>query len=229
MPFTLAHPAAVLPLCRYCPRLLSFPALLAGTISPDIGYAFGRFGWDDLSHRFVGSLVFCLPVGLCVVGLFHALRSRFSPDGSGGGELWRLGPPLAIVVSILIGAWTHLLWDSFTNQHGWVVLHLDILQIGLATVADHTVRICHLLWYLSSFVGVLWIYRACQESRVHRAATTDETGRRREWGGAVVIAALVLPIGALHHSIHGLVGACLVALLSVLLILGAVFRLCLKP
>ena len=34
MPFTLAHPAAVLPLRRW----LWFPGLVAGAVAPDVGY-----------------------------------------------------------------------------------------------------------------------------------------------------------------------------------------------
>ena len=76
MPFTLAHPAAVLPLRRFCPRFLNFPALVVGSVGPDAGYAFGWLGADQVSHRFLGSFVFCLPVGLVLVGLFKcAVRS----------------------------------------------------------------------------------------------------------------------------------------------------------
>src|SRR5437762_2617545 len=55
MPFPLAHPAAVLPLRRYCPRFLSFPALVIGSIAPDFGYCFGDLNVEDLSHRSPGS------------------------------------------------------------------------------------------------------------------------------------------------------------------------------
>ena len=99
MPIPLAHPAAVLPLCRFCPRYLSFGALVIGSLLPDVAYTiddlnkFSRtlvflFGpsvgyseyvrnawdWDDFSHTFAGSLGFCLPVGLLLLYGFLALR-----------------------------------------------------------------------------------------------------------------------------------------------------------
>src|SRR6267142_2803077 len=72
MPFTLAHPAVVLPLRRFSPRVLSFPALVVGSITPDVGYCFGRLNVEEFSHSFVGSLAFCLPVGLLMVAIFYA-------------------------------------------------------------------------------------------------------------------------------------------------------------
>ena len=54
---------------RFCPRYLSFPALIAGSLSPDFGYLFRHFHVDSFSHRFwAGSFGFCLPVGLLFVG-----------------------------------------------------------------------------------------------------------------------------------------------------------------
>ncbi len=75
MPFPLAHPAAILPLRRYCPRYLSFPALIIGSLSPDVGYFFGHFRLGEFSHRLLpGSFGFCLPVGLVLVLVFYIAR-----------------------------------------------------------------------------------------------------------------------------------------------------------
>ena len=44
MPWTFAHPAAVLPLRRFSgPGLLSFAALVIGSTSPDFLYYIGQF------------------------------------------------------------------------------------------------------------------------------------------------------------------------------------------
>src|SRR5690349_24053985 len=114
MPFPLAHPAAVLPLRRYCPRFLSFPALVAGSLSPDVGYFFT--GVDSFSHSFLGSFGFSLPVGMLGLLFFYGLSAvlarhwpvfhrrvilPFSEDPPGS--------VVAIVISLFIGSWTHLL------------------------------------------------------------------------------------------------------------------------
>lgn len=64
MPFTLAHPAAVLPFWR---SRLHFPALLLGSVAPDFGYflagrpvsgaghtLWGCGGWAVFLHRTAG-------------------------------------------------------------------------------------------------------------------------------------------------------------------------------
>ena len=57
---------------RCCPRYFSFPALIIGSLSPDVGYFFNA---GNFSHRFLaGSFGFCLPVGLVVVLVFYGGR-----------------------------------------------------------------------------------------------------------------------------------------------------------
>src|ERR1041385_6474131 len=122
MPFTLAHPAAVLPLRRFAPRWLCFPGLVVGAVVPDAGYAVGL---DFYSHSWIGSVIFSLPVGMVMLILFYWLRgpaSRWLPSRQ--RELFQPlcrsnpGPWYGIIASLLIGAWTHLVWDSFTHKYG---------------------------------------------------------------------------------------------------------------
>ena len=99
MPIPIAHPAAILPLRRFCPKYLSLSALILGSIAPDLAYSiddlnqfsrtikfiFGKtaanfqcvrasWEWDDFSHTFLGGLLFCLPLSLAIIGLFRWLR-----------------------------------------------------------------------------------------------------------------------------------------------------------
>jgi hypothetical protein len=43
--------------------------------------------------------------------------------------------------------------DSFTHSDGWIVGHLSILQMPVFIFAGRTARVCHVLWYASSFAG----------------------------------------------------------------------------
>src|SRR5207248_3167527 len=132
-----------------------------------------------------------------------------------------MGTPLAILLSLILGVATHIVWDNFTHYHSWMSHHVAFLRIPLFMVGNHTVRVVHILSYICSFLGVFWLclaysrWRAIEPTRV-------------QWRNSLFIAALVFPITAMHHLFNTLVGLLLVGLLCLLLILLAVLRIA-KP
>ncbi|GAA3052792.1 DUF4184 family protein [Actinokineospora globicatena] len=164
MPYTLSHAAAVLPFVRRRPLVAS--ALVVGSMSPDLLYFLAlEPGVDARTHTWLGLLVIDLPVALALLAVFHLLvvpalmalaprwvRVRVRPRPP------RLGVAAVgwIVLSVLIGGVTHLVWDAFTHHDGWVVLQYprlfrEWLWVGMPRY--------HFLQYLSSVVGgavVLW-------------------------------------------------------------------------
>jgi Domain of unknown function (DUF4184) len=232
MPFPLAHPAAVLPLRRYCPRWLSFPGLVIGSVCPDAGYLFGRWHWDDLSHQLLGSVGFCLPMGIVLLVLFYGLRLplvRMLPASyqqafielcqRPRGSIW------AMIISLLIGAWTHLLLDSFTHKDGWFVQHLPILESSLFTVAGRGARVCHLLWYGCSFAGMVWLFLAFERWKRANVSGCAETSGTVVLRDGVLVAILVVPIELAHHLIQdSKLGLCLVAGLCALPVIWIVLK-----
>jgi hypothetical protein len=232
MPFPLAHPAAVLPLRRYCPRWLNFPALVIGSLSPDAGYLFGELRGGQLSHQFLGSIAFCLPVGIVLVPLFYLLRRplvRLLPAAYQRALIpiceRPAGPVWAIVVSLVIGAWTHVLWDSFTHNDGWFVQRSELLQSVVIQAAGRTARVCHLLWYGCSFVGVVWlflVFEKWKQTAVNRGTAVSGKLVLRD---AVLVAILVLPVQLAHHLVReNKLGLCLIALLCALPVIGIVLK-----
>jgi Domain of unknown function (DUF4184) len=230
MPFPLAHPAAVLPLRRYCPGYLSFPALVVGSISPDAGYLFGRLGLDDISHQVVGIFCFCLPLSLAILWIAYGLGRRVlrgarNPLGRVFSPVLEqpVGSLLTIVSSVLIGAATHLLWDSFTHKNGWFVEHLTFLQSPVGLVANRRLKLCHVLWYGSTFAGIAWLGLTYQR---WRGVASDGASRRSPGplgiGNTLVLAGLVVPVAMVHHLIRSALANYLVAVFSGLLIIGFV-------
>jgi hypothetical protein len=219
-----------MPLRRYCPRWLSFPALVIGCVTPDAGYLFGEARGGTLSHGLLGSIVFCLPAGLLMLALFYSLRTPFvrmlpEPYRRSLLPLCRqpAGRPWTIAISLLIGVWTHLLWDSFTHTNGWVVQHVPVLSSQLAFVADRRVRVCHLLWYGCSFAGVVWLFAAFEKWK--QASLSAGTGVRGKtvMRDAVLVAIAVVPIELVHHLVRlNKLGLCLLAVACGLLVMGIV-------
>ncbi|MEV0550892.1 DUF4184 family protein [Nocardia salmonicida] len=78
MPITFAHPVAVLPFARYLP----LPALVAGSIAPDVVYYLPGPLSGTTTHSVVGVLCWDLLIGLVLLVAFRlsatARRRRFS-------------------------------------------------------------------------------------------------------------------------------------------------------
>src|SRR5436190_1116980 len=114
MPYTLAHPAAILPLRRF--HWLSSLGLVVGAMSPDFEHVLRVTPVSRYSHTLMGLLWFCLPVGLLVMWAYRFLwrvpLSKFFPQPIETSTLWKDG------LSVLIGALTHITWDSFTHRQG---------------------------------------------------------------------------------------------------------------
>lgn len=139
MPFTFSHPAAVLPFCKVRPFV--FSALVIGSMAPDLDSFLHLSTTVTFGHSAAGILQFCLPTGLLVFLLFHAVLkvplTALLPEGHQRRlppfltpRLPRgLGPWIAVVLAIPAGTLTYLFWDSLTHRYGWMVLQFPILAV----------------------------------------------------------------------------------------------------
>jgi len=119
---------------------LEMSALIIGCFSPDFAYFFFFGPYGHFAHTIKGAFVLDLPLCLIVYLLFHAFikqpftmllprgfRARIEPKAM-GFSFWPLSRIALIVLSILIGIGTHILWDSFTHQFYWPYRHLSFLS-----------------------------------------------------------------------------------------------------
>lgn len=137
MPFTLSHAAAALPFRR---TRLVLSALIIGTCAPDLEYFIRLTPGGGWGHTVAGAFGMDLPLGLGALWVFHRLvklpAAYLLPDSLRARLTDELAPfhfgPLrrflVIVVSLLIGITTHLIWDGFTHQQYWIVRHLEPLR-----------------------------------------------------------------------------------------------------
>jgi hypothetical protein len=208
MPFTLAHPAAVLPL-RRLPCLATIPLIL-GSLTPDFVTYFPltiHRSFDlPHAHSVRGTVLLDLPLGYAVLLVLLALRVQLT------APLWEPHRSfiraafteflamkywwLVAIPSLLIGSWTHILWDSFTHENRWVVRNFPLLQQALAPEYDHPLPIYRVLQYVCSIVGLLivaaWYGVALKQSGL------QGTGHRwRKYTLAGLLAGAMI-IGAAH-------------------------------
>jgi len=139
MPFTGSHPAAVLPLFR-----LGLPsALVIGSMAPDLPYYLPIPVHSDLTHSATGIVGVDLLLGLLsftIWGwLIEPLAVAVAPVGvrrrlpePAPSRPWRWQPGdlrrgLVLVLSLLAGAVTHVVWDEFTHIGRFGYRHLSWL------------------------------------------------------------------------------------------------------
>jgi hypothetical protein len=181
MPFTISHAAAVLPFRKL--TRLPLAALAIGSMSPDFSYFFAHDDMERLAtHSIPGLFWFCLPVSLVVWFLY--VRLLESPTMALLPESWaaRITPSLSeltlprltiVSAAILLGALTHLVWDSFTHIHSPVVNAVPGLRVVVFEWHGRPIRVFRLLQHLSSIMGLLilafWAWLRVRAPAFHRA------------------------------------------------------------
>jgi hypothetical protein len=170
MPFTLSHPAAIVPIQRYW-KGASLSALVIGSMAPDFVYFLRIAISGALSHSLAGIITFCVPASLVAYLIFHLLikrpfwlllpdrlRSRLdieSPD-------WLPTSPKSwavISASAALGAATHVAWDSFTHANTAVVTYFSWLRSAIGPDSGPRIPLYKLLQHSSTVLG-LWILAA---------------------------------------------------------------------
>ena len=178
MPFTLAHPAAAVPFHKYG---LPMSALVVGSMAPDFRYfthssmssPFSMM--DPYGHTLRGLFFYCIPAGLVMLWLFHAILKRpllsllpISHQARliGVVDTFRFGPFsqfCLIIGAVLLGAVTHIIWDLFTHRTEWLVSHIPVLFQPLVQTPYGTLYCFSLLQYASTLLGVgllaYWYFR----------------------------------------------------------------------
>lgn len=141
MPFTLSHAAAVLPGLRRDGTArgpLVASALVAGSFAPDMTYfaatAFpGAMVLGDVTHSPVGIVTADVGIAAVLVALWLTVREplvallparrRGPVYGLLRGRVWSERHPAVLAgwftLSAVLGATTHVVWDSFTHLDRW--------------------------------------------------------------------------------------------------------------
>ncbi len=166
MPFTGAHPAAVLPLRYLGPRLFNWSALVIGTFTPDFEYFVRLRPVAVHGKTIAGSFYFCLPAGLLAYYAFHGLlrepalrllpRSHSKPLSASSREdpLWSIRSVPVLCLSVLLGAWSHQVWDSFTHAGRWGTTSLSFLNEAAFESGGFHLQWFKILQYFSTVVGL---------------------------------------------------------------------------
>lgn len=181
MPFTFSHPAIVLPLTYLPKKWISLTGLVIGSLTPDFEYFLRMRIKSNYSHTLDGIFWFDLPLGVLLAFLFHNIarnslfdnmptffKSRFAAfkqfDWNGHFKKnW-----FVVVISLLIGASSHILWDSFTHEHGYFVQTIPTLT-NTVDLFGRQIPILKILQHSSTIIGGIVIAFAVYNLPTYKA------------------------------------------------------------
>lgn len=164
MPFTPSHIVAILPLAWWT-RIFPVSALAIGSMIPDLPLFFPIVSYWQ-THDPTQVLKICLPLGMAAFLLFQVLlkapmislcpelvQERIKPYTSAGLQAsWRYW--LCVVAAIVIGAYSHIFWDSFTHVDRWGTQTFPVLNQQVP-ILGRQMEVFRLLQHLSSVAGLM--------------------------------------------------------------------------
>lgn len=182
MPFTFSHPAIVLPLTKAGLKL-SATGLIIGSMIPDFEYFIRMRDRSRYSHTLTGIFWFDVPLALLVCFIYHLLvrnslfhnlpsflKDRFSPYKRFDWTGYFLKHWAIVLVSITIGAVSHIVWDGVTHNTMFYVNQADLstmMKIGKINLAGYK------FLQLASTVagGIVVVYSIFALRRIHQPKT----------------------------------------------------------
>lgn len=199
MPFTLSHPAAIIPF-KYLPKKwISATGLVIGSVVPDFEYFIRMQVKSIYSHTWLGMLWFNLPLGLILAFVYHGivkkpfiqnlpgvLKIRFSRYTQFNWNSYFLKNMHIVVISLLVGTATHLFWDSFTHPFGYFVRLIPALRTKVVLL-NLQVPVYKIFQHASTVVGgVVVLYFIWKMPTGHSVPPTKNISGF--WAGVLVIA-----------------------------------------
>ncbi len=218
MPFTISHPAIILPLKQIRPRWFSLTGLMTGAIAPDLIYFLMLTTTHrGVSHSWTGLFIFCLPAGIAFSFVFHRLfKYHFILNLPQPLDrfLWGLAERkfriidwrelLVLAYSVLIGALSHFFWDSMTHEHGEIARRIPLL-LNKSVIPGITVPNYKIVQHLSTALGMMVILMYALKSNLIPAFSSNRPVRKPRqklifWiaGGLVALAFASLAVWIYH-------------------------------
>jgi hypothetical protein len=200
-------------------------ALVAGAMAPDVPQMLGVADGRTISHSATAVVTVDLAIGMVMVLLWYAVYRRPLVDLA--PDRWRTRLPDRIrlsplewalcVPAVIVGAATHVAWDSFTHVDSWGTEHVAPLRESFLGVPAYewAQHLCSVVGFaLVIAVTMTYLSRLPEQPPrpgplVGRWALVVALG----WGGllGMGIAALVWPWGLEAMAYYGVITTMLVA------------------
>jgi hypothetical protein len=169
MSFTFSHPALILPLAYLPARWFSISGLVIGSMVPDFEFFLRMNVQSTYSHTFPGLFLFNLPLGILIAFIYHnivrdslfdnlpfLLKSRLSGFKQFNWNSYFKKNWMVIFISLLVGATSHIIWDSFTHWYGYFVKIIPVLRFKIEFFGMQ-MPVFMILQHLGTIIGGLVI------------------------------------------------------------------------
>lgn len=228
MPFTFSHPAIILPL-KYLPkRYFSLTGLIIGSLTPDFEYFIRMKVQSIYSHTLYGIFWFDLPLAILLTFIFHnivrndlynnlplIIKSRILTFSDFNWNNHFKANWIVVLISIIIGIGSHLLWDSFTHDHGYFVNHITELRNSVS-LFDIKIPVLKIAQHLSSLIGAIVI--AYTISKLPKDKTSTTLANKSYWIYFILFTILIITIRFLNGLNFKAYGNIIVSLISAILL-----------
>jgi hypothetical protein len=209
MPFTFSHPSLVVPLLyahrRY--KWLSATGLIIGSMAPDAEKFLRLKLASQHSHTIASIFYFSCPVSLGLAFVFHMLVrrpliqhlpaplyrrvSRYT--NFDWPSYWRQHT-WGVLLSIVIGATSHLFWDSFTHDNTLITSAVpesaDFIRLG-----SKVMPVWQLVALVSTVIGALIIGYVVWKMPVNATVTVPDTSAVLSYWSIIAFIAACLETG----------------------------------
>lgn len=224
MPFTFSHPAIVLPLTFLPRKWVSLTGLVIGSLTPDFEYFLRMRIQSDYSHTIGGLFWFDLPLGIILAFIFHnivrnclfdnlptILKSRLTEFKQFEWNNYFKDNWFIVTISILVGAISHIFWDSFTHDSGYFVKSIPMLT-DKVDFLGRQVPILKILQHSSTILGGLVIIIALLKITPDRTITGQLN--LKYWGILILLTLTIISIRLLSGLDYKLYGHLIVSTIS---------------
>ncbi|WP_343588423.1 DUF4184 family protein [Flavobacterium sp.] len=159
----------ILPL-RYLPKSwFSLTALIIGSLTPDFEYFLRMKVKSYYSHTLIGIFWFDLPLALLLTFLFHNLtrdlllrnlpsfiKNRTMIFTNFDWNIYFKRNWFIVLISLLIGIFSHIFWDAFTHKHGYFVNQFEIFK-NTVLLFGVEIPFWKIAQHLSTLIGIIVI------------------------------------------------------------------------
>lgn len=241
MPFTFAHPAAVLPFRNW--SFLSASVLIIGSMAPDLAYFYQMQLDGRYSHTIEGIFLLDIPIALGTYMLFHflvkqclipnlplILRKKLGTLLDFDALAYVKRNPIGLVLSILTGIFSHILWDSFTHSHKDLGFTWASFSQEMIYFKEQEIPLYELLQHISTLVGlalIIFVFKRMPTS----LSRAERESNKWYWVIVLLITALIFIFRASYgiRSLGNLVVVSIASLMYGLVLGSLIWRLFFQP